>query len=175
MAELGAIRTLSVCCGTSLIDRGKSVGISVRRHVTDWLCECHVVSEHSVRTVVLGVVANGSGWEKRIVDNVVPVLLSLQHAATIRVYSTEADTRVGYALAAAIGVADPLVVGCVTQTWQFETVRKHFLAEFVGLSTGKLLEKCEEKPLFLCEFLCLWYCVLLCFILCIGWHSCLKR
>ena len=93
-----------------LIDRGKSVGISVRRHLTDWLCECHVVSEHSIHTVVLSVVTNGSGWEKRIVDNVVPVLLSLQHAATIKVYSTESETRVSYALAAAIEVTDPLLV-----------------------------------------------------------------
>ena len=111
-----------------LIARGKGVSVSIRRHGAYWLCEYHVVCDYVVETVLLGVVAGGSGWEKRMVDNVVPVLLSLPHASTVRLYSTESDTRIGYALAASIVVIDPLVVGRVTQMWLFDLVRKHFLA-----------------------------------------------
>ena len=69
-----------------------------------------------------------------MIANVVLVLLSLQHAASIKMYSTESKTRIGYALAAAIGVSDPLVVGCVTQMWLLELVRMQFLSEFGGLN-----------------------------------------
>ena len=99
-----------------------------------------MVCDYAVKTVVLGVVVGGSGWEKRMVDNVVPVLLSLPHASTIRLYSTESDTRIGYALADSIGVIDPMVVGNVTQMWLFDLVRKHFLAEFVGLDPLSVLD-----------------------------------
>ena len=81
-----------------------------------------------------------SGWEERMVDNVVPVLLSLPHASTVSLYSTESGTRIEYALVASIGVIDPLVVGRVTQKWLFELVRKHFLAEFVGLDPLSVLD-----------------------------------
>ena len=116
-----------------LIARGKGVSVSIRRHGADWLCEDHVVCYYAVKTVVLGVVVGGSGWEMRMVNNVVTVLLSLPHASTVRLYSTKSDTRIGYALAASIGVIDRLVVGRVTQMWVFDLVRKHFLGEFIGL------------------------------------------
>ena len=116
-----------------LLSRGKSASLNIRRHEADWLCECHVVCDYSVKTVVLGVVIGGTGWENRMVDNVVPVLLSLPHASSVRLYGTESETRIGYALAASVGIVDPLVVGRVTQLWLFEFVRKLFLAEFSGL------------------------------------------
>ena len=75
-----------------------------------------------------------------MIANVVPVLLSLQHAACIRMYSTESETRIGYALAASIGVADPLVVGRVTQMSLLDLVRKQFLAEFGGLDPLSVLD-----------------------------------
>ena len=52
----------------------------------------------------------------------------------------ESDTRIGYALADSIGVIDPLVAGRVTQMWLFDLVRKHFLAEFVGLDPLSVLD-----------------------------------
>ena len=123
-----------------LIARGKGASVSIRRHEADWLCECHVVCDYAVKTIVLGVVVGGTGWEKRMLDNVVPVLLILPHASSMRVYSTESDTRIGYALAASVGIVDPLVVGRVTQVWLFDLVRKHFLAEFVGLDPLSVLD-----------------------------------
>ena len=123
-----------------LIARGKGASVSIRRHEADWLCECHVVCDYAVKTIVLGVVVGGTGWEKRMLDTVVPVLLSLPHASSMRAYSTELDTRIGYALAASVGIVDPLVVGRVTQVWLFDLVRKHFLAEFVGLDPLSVLD-----------------------------------
>ena len=125
---------------TELIARGKGASVSIRRHEADWLCECHVVCGYAVKTIVLGVVVGGTGWEKRMLDTVVPVLLSLSYASSMRAYSTESDTRIGYALAASVGIVDPLVVGRVTQVWLFDLVRKHFLAEFVGLDPLSVLD-----------------------------------
>ena len=69
----------------SLLVRGKGVGLSVRRHNADWLCEFHVVGDCSVTTIVLCVVTAGTGWEAWLIAIVIPVLLSLQHAASIRI------------------------------------------------------------------------------------------
>ena len=137
-----------------LIARGKSVSVSIRRHGADWLCEYHVVCDYVVETVVLGAVVGGSSWEKRMVDNAVPVLLSLPHASTVRLYSTESDTRIGYALAASIGVIYPLVVGRVTQMWLFDLVRKHFLTEFVGLDPLSVLDYLRVCTRLFCRHCC---------------------
>ena len=99
-----------------------------------------VVVACSFKTVVLGVVADGTGWETRMITNVVPVLLSLQHAANVKMYRTESETRIGYVLAASIGVTDPLVVGRVGQVWLVDLVRKQFLAEFRGLDPLSVLD-----------------------------------
>ena len=61
------------------------------------------------------VVKRGAFLTPSMIANVVPVLLSLQHASNNKMYSTESETRIGHALAAAIGITDPLVVGRVTQ------------------------------------------------------------
>ena len=114
--------------------------MSLRRQNSDWICECHVVGDCAIKTVVFGVVAAGAGWETSMIANVVPVLLSLQHASNIKMYSTESETRIGHALAAAIGITDPLVVGRVTQIWLLDLVRKQFLAEFGGLDPLSVLD-----------------------------------
>ena len=46
----------------SVLARGESVCVSVRRHESDWLCECHVVIDSTIKTAVLGVVVDGTGW-----------------------------------------------------------------------------------------------------------------
>ena len=122
----------------SHLARGKSIGISIRRHNVEWLCECQVIGDLTLKSVVLAVVSVGTGWESRMLSNVVPVLL--RHSANIRQHSTECDTRIGYALAAAIGVRDPQVIGRVTQMWLLDLVRKLFLAEFGGLDPLSVLE-----------------------------------
>ena len=124
----------------SVLARGESVCVSVRRHESDWLCECHVVIDSTTKTAVLGVVADGTGWEAQMIANVVPVLLSLQHAGNITMYSTESATRIGYALAASIGVAESLVIGHVGRAWLLDLVRKQFLAEFGGLDPLSVLD-----------------------------------
>ena len=106
---------------------------------SDWLCECHVVVDCAIKTVVLGVVVDGTGWEAQMIANVVSRLLSLQHAGNIKMYSTESATRIGYALAASIGVTYPLVIGHVGQVWLLDLVRKQFLAEFGGVDPLSVL------------------------------------
>ena len=108
----------------SLLVRGQSLCVTVRRHGADWLCECHVVVDCAFKTVVLGVVADGPGWETRMIANVVAVLLSLQHATNVKMYRTESEMCIGYAFAASIGVTDPLVVGGVGQVGLVDLVRK---------------------------------------------------
>ena len=111
--------------------RGRCVGISVKRDTSDWLGGFHVACEYSIRTVVIGVVADGTRQERGKVDNVVPDTIKL--SSTIRLYSTESESQLGHALAAAVETVGSLVTGCVTQTWLSETVRNHFVADFVEL------------------------------------------
>ena len=123
-----------------VLARGESLCVSVRRNESDWLCVCHVVVDCAIKTAVLGVVVDGTVWEAHMIANVVPALLSLQHAGNIKMYSTESATRIRYALAASTGVTDPLVIGDVGQVSLLDLVRKQFLAEFGGLDPLSVLD-----------------------------------
>ena len=115
-----------------LIARGKGASVSIRRHEADWLCECHVVCEYACennrswccgRRDRLGE-ANARYCCSGVVESVTCFFYEgVQHGVRY---------RIGYALAASVGIVDPLVAGRVTQVWLFDLVRKHFLAEFVG-------------------------------------------
>ena len=107
------------------------VGISYRNG--QWRGECHVVSSLQVKTIVLSVVAEASEWEKRLVENIVPVLACLKNRTEIRVISVEKEVLVGKAVAASLASGTPLVVGMVTARTIFDEIRREFLVEFCGI------------------------------------------
>ena len=76
------------------------VGISYRNG--QWRGECHVVSRLQVKTIVLSVVSEASEWEKRLVENIVPVLACLKNRTEIRVISVEGEVLVGKAVPASL-------------------------------------------------------------------------
>ena len=68
----------------SLIDAGSCAGFSVYRCDDQWRSECHVIDSHHVKTIVLSVATDASGWEEQLVSNVVPVLVCLKNRAQIK-------------------------------------------------------------------------------------------
>ena len=124
----------------SLIETSTCVGVSVFRCGSRWRCECHIVSEHRVASVVIALVVDSAGWEKQVLRNVVPILACLKGRDQLSTVVVEGDALVGKALAATIAPKTPFVTGMVTQTTVFEEVRRQFLIEFSGLDPLSILE-----------------------------------
>ena len=124
----------------SLMETSSCVGINVYRCGPRWRSECHIVNEHSVVSVVVGLVADSAEWEKQLLNNVVPILACLKGREQLSTVTVEGDTLVGKALAASVVSKAPLVTGKVTQTTMFEEIRKQFLSEFAGLDPLSVLE-----------------------------------
>ena len=124
----------------SLMETSSCVGINVYRCGPRWRSGCHIVNEHSVVSVVVGLIADSAAWEKQLLNNVVPILASLKGREQLCTVTVEGDTLVGKALAASVVPMSPLVTGIVTQTTMFEEIRKQFLSEFAGLDPLSVLE-----------------------------------
>ena len=90
--------------------------------------------------MVLALVSGGTGWEKRLLNNVIPVLACLKDRTQLKTIAVEGDVHVGRALAAVVSPKTPLVVGLITQRSVFNEVQKQFLAEFAGLDPLSVLE-----------------------------------
>ena len=105
-----------------------------------WRGDCHVISGLQVKTIVLSVVADTSGREKHLVENIVPVLACLQQRAEIKSVTVEGELLVGRSVAAALVSDTPLVVGMVTSSTVFQEIQRQFLAEFSGLDPLSVLE-----------------------------------
>ena len=105
-----------------------------------WRGECHIIDGLQVKTIMLSVVADTSGWEKRLVENIVSVLACLQKRAEIKSVTVEEELLVGRSVAAALVSDTPLVVGMFTANTVFREIRRQFLAEFSGLDPLGVLE-----------------------------------
>ena len=106
----------------SLIETRTCVGVSVFHCGSRWRCECHIVSEHSVASVVIALVVDCAGLEKQLLRNVVPILACLKGRDQLSTVVVEGDALVGKALAATIAPKTPFVTGMVTQTTAFEKI-----------------------------------------------------
>ena len=85
-----------------------------------WRGECHIINGLQVKTLVLSVVADTSGWEKHLAENIAPVLECLQKRAEIKSVTVEGELLVGRSVAAAHVSDTPLVVGMVTSSTVFQ-------------------------------------------------------
>ena len=102
--------------------------------------ELHVVGTDEVKSVVLALVSGGTGWEKQMLLNVVPILACLQERARLKTVSVEGDTHIGRAVAAVVAPRTPIVTGLITQNAVFSEVQQQFLSEFAGLDPLSVLE-----------------------------------
>ena len=98
-----------------------------------WRGECHIISGLQVKTIELSVVADTSGWEKHLVENIVPIFACLQKMTEIKRVALEGELLVGRSVAAALVSDTPLVVGMVNASTVFQEIQRQFLAEFSGL------------------------------------------
>ena len=132
-----------------------SIGVSIRRCEWQWRGELHVVGADEVKSVVLALVSGGTGWEKQMLLNVIPLLACLQERARLKTVSVEGDTHIGRAVAAMIAPKTPTVIGLITQKAVFSEVQQQFLAEFAGLDPLSVLEyfRVRLRPVALESFL----------------------
>ena len=124
----------------ALVESSSCVGICIRQCAWQWCGELHIVDEHGVKSVVLALVAGGTGSEKRVLNNVVPILACLKDRTQLKTIAVEGDVHVGRAVAAVVAPKTPLVVGLITERSVFDEVQKQFLAEFAGLDPLSVLE-----------------------------------
>ena len=124
----------------SLLDTSCCAGMSLSQCNGQWRGECHIIDGLQVKTIVLSVVADTSGWEKHVVENIVSVLACLQKRAEIKSVAVEGELLVGRSVAAALVSDTPLVVGMVTANTVFQELQRQFLAEFGGLDPLSVLE-----------------------------------
>ena len=124
----------------SLLETSCCAGMSLSQCNGQWRGECHIINGLQVKTIVLAVVADTSGWEKHLVENLVPVLACLQQRAEIKSVTVEGELLVGRSVAAALVSDTPLVVGTVTSSTVFQEIQRQFLAEFSGLDPLSVLE-----------------------------------
>ena len=73
-----------------------------------------------MKSIVLALVSGGTGWEKRMLNNVTAVLACLQERSRLKTVSVEGDTRVGRAVAAVVAPKMPIVVGLITKQSDFK-------------------------------------------------------
>ena len=124
----------------ALVAASSCIGVCIRQWDWRWCCELHIVGVHGITSVVLALVSGGTGWEKRLLNNVIPVLACLKDRTQLKTIAVEGDVHVGRALAAVVSPKTPLVVGLITQRSVFNEVQNQFLAEFAGLDPLSVLE-----------------------------------
>ena len=122
------------------IETSSCVGVSIRRSGWQWRCKLHIVSTQEVKSAQLALVAGGTGWERRLLNNVVPILACLRNKTHMKTLAVEGDVHVGRALAAVVAPSTPLVIGLVTQETVFVEVQKQFLKKIAGLDPMSVLE-----------------------------------
>ena len=95
----------------------------IRRDGQYWRCECHVVNEQSVDSIVLTVVDGGDRWESHFIQTLVPVLLCLCEVGRLQAVAIEGHSRVGHAVALITSPRSPIVLGLFT--WgRYTTISK---------------------------------------------------
>ena len=124
----------------ALVAASSYIGVCIRQCVWRWCGELHIVGVHGITSVVLALVSGGTGWEKRLLNNVIPVIACPKDRTQLKTIAVEGDVHVGRALAAVVSPKTPLVVGLITQRSVFNEVQKQFLAEFAGLDPLSVLE-----------------------------------
>ena len=72
-----------------------------------------------MKSAQLALVAGGTGREKRLLNNVVPILACLRSRTHLRTLAVQGDVHDGRALAAVVAPSTPLVIGLVTQETVF--------------------------------------------------------
>ena len=124
----------------ALVEASSGIGVYIRQCDWRWCGELHIAGVHGIKSVVLALVSGGTGWENRMLNNVIPVLACLKDRTQLKTIAAECDVHVGRALAAVVLPKSPLVVGLITQRSVFDEVQKQFLAEFAGLDPLSVLE-----------------------------------
>ena len=124
----------------ALVEAKSCIGVCIRQCDWRWCGELHIVGVHGIKSVVLALVSGGTGWEKRMLNNVIAVLACLKDRIQLKTIAVEGDVHVGRALAAVVSPKTPLVVGLITHRSVFDEVQKQFLAEFAGLDPLSVLE-----------------------------------
>ena len=115
-------------------------GISVWRDGSRWRAEFHVVSEHRVQSVVVAVVRDCAEWERRLVDNVVPVLACLDGRNRLKTISVGSDSLVCKAVRATVSPINLFVAGMVNRATVFREVQRQFRTELAGLDPLSVLQ-----------------------------------
>ena len=98
------------------------------------------VSDQRVLSVVLAVIRNCAEFEKRLVTNVVPVLVCLDGRNQLKTVSVGGDSLVGKTIGAAVSPTNPFVAGMVTRATVFQEVQRQFRTELAGLDHLSALE-----------------------------------
>ena len=138
----------------ALVAASSCIGVCIRQCDWRWCGELHIVGAHGITSVVLALVSGGTGWEKRLLNNVIPVLACLKDRTQLKTIAVEGDVHVGRALAAVVSPKTPLVVGLITQRSVFNEVqqdgnvpsRRHILGS--KIFKEQLLEKFGKKIFF---------------------------
>ena len=124
----------------TLVEASSCIGVSIRRSGWQWRGELHIIGNHGVKSVVLALVADGTGWEKRMLGNVAPVLACLKDRTLLKTVAVEGETHVGRAVAGMVAPKTPLVVGLLTAKSVFNEVQRQIRVEFSGLDPLSVLE-----------------------------------
>ena len=122
------------------MEASSCIGISIRRSGWQWRGELHIIGDHGVKSVVLALVADGTGWEKRMLGNVIPLFACLTDRTLLKTVAVEGETHVGRAVAGMVAPKTPLVVGLLTAKSVFSEVQRQFQVEFSGLNPLSVLE-----------------------------------
>ena len=71
-------------------------GVSIYQCHRQWRGECHVITSLQVKTLVLTVVSEAGEWERRLVENIVPVIACLKNGAEIKDVVVEGEVLTGW-------------------------------------------------------------------------------
>ena len=115
-------------------------GVSVFRDGSQWRAEFHVVSEYRIQSIFLAVIRDSAEWERRLVNNVVPVLACLDGRNQLKTVSVEGDSLVGKAISASVSPINPFEAGMVTRATVFQEVQRQFRTEFAVLDPLSVLQ-----------------------------------
>ena len=124
----------------ALVDSSSCIGVSIRQSDWQWRGELHIIGDHGVKSIVLALVPGGTGWERRMLNNVVPLLACLKDRSLLKTVAVEGDTHFGRAVAGMVSPKTPIVVGLLTAKSVFNEVQKQFQMEFSGLDPLSVLK-----------------------------------
>ena len=117
----------------ALVDSSSCIGVKIRQSDWQWRGELHIIGDHGVKSIVLALVSGGTGWERKMLKNVVPLLACLKDRSLLKTVAVEGDRHIGRAVAGMVSPKTPLVVRLLTAKSVFNEVQKQFQMEFSGL------------------------------------------